>query len=283
MRKCLIINADDFGYCPAQNAAIKELLSKRLISSTSVLAVAPAFEDAAQWLKENAVSAGIHLAINSDRQATPWRSATGSPRLGPGGTLFSRSRDLTLHATHKAVRAELEAQYAALAARGVEIDHADNHSGTLYGVNLRRFYHDAYAFCNAHALPYRFPKTPGFIERQIGKRPPSVVLRLHRMLVDQAQKQHVKLLDDLISNPWNMERIKDYETLRGWYLDALELCGEGVTELFLHPALPVGDERTEWTKRVYEYELLKSGDLLQKAEDLGLEIVSWKEFFQNES
>ena len=278
MSKFLIINADDFGYCPEQNGAIKELLSKKLVTSTSVLAVAPAFEDAARWLRENKISAGVHLAINSDSEEKPWMSVTGSPHLGKDGTLRHNSKDIALHATRKSVRRELDAQYNKMVENGIEVDHADNHSGTLYGINLRRFYNDAYDFCGAHNLPYRFPKTPGFIGRQLGKAPPSVILKLHKMLADKAAGYGVRLIDDLISNPWNMERIGNYETLRRWYLDSLDSCADGVTEMFLHPALPLGDEKTEWVKRVYEYEFLKSGDLLQKAEDKGITVISWKEY-----
>lgn len=277
MHKRLIINADDFGYCPEQNAAIKTLLSEDLISSTSVLAVGPAFEDAAQWLRASGRAAGVHLALNSDSAAAPWRSMTGSPRLGSAGTLFSDARALTLHATHAAVRAELEAQYEALRRAGVTVDHADNHSGTLYGINLRRFYLDANDFCRAHALPYRFPKTPGFLARQLGRTPPRALLRLQQRLVRRAEACGVRLIDDLISNPWSMERIGDYETLRAWYLDALDHCADGVTELFLHPALPVGDAPSEWTKRVFEYQMLKSGDLQQKAKENGMTVVTWRD------
>ncbi|MBQ6543338.1 MAG: ChbG/HpnK family deacetylase [Clostridia bacterium] len=276
MKKYLIINADDFGYNKQQNEAIKELLSKKLITSTSVLAVAPAFEDAAWWLKDNKISAGVHLAINSDSEKNPWLSITGNAHLGRGGALYHNSKDIALHATHKSVRDELEAQYGKMIEAGVEVDHADNHSGTLYGINLRRFYNDAYDFCRAHNLPYRFPKTPGFIERQLGKTPPRIIPKLHKMLVNKAEKHGVRLIDDLISNPWNMDRIGNYETLRKWYLDSLDGCAGGVTEMFLHPALPVSDEKTEWTKRVFEYELLKSGDILQKAHEKNIEVVTWK-------
>ena len=35
---------------------------------------------------------------------------------------------------------------------------------------------------------------------------------------------------------------------------------------------------TSWTKRVFEYELLKSGDLLERAEKNGIKVVSWEVF-----
>lgn len=280
MSKYLIINADDFGYCPEQNEAIKVLLLHKLITSTSVLTVAPCFADAAQWLKENSISAGVHLTLNSDGSENPWKSITGDKSLGKDGAFFTKQSDITLHGRHRAVRRELEAQYNALISVGVEVDHADNHSGTLYGINLRRFYVDAYAFCGEHNLPYRFPELPGFIESQIGRKAPAPIIYLQKMLVGKGKKAGVKLLADLVSNPWNMQRIGSFETLREWYLNAVESCVDGVTEIFLHPSQPIDDRPSEWTKRVYEYRLLKSGDLLQKAEDKHIKVISWKDYAQ---
>ena len=61
-------------------------------------------------------------------------------------------------------------------------------------------------------------------------------------------------------------------------LDAVENCSCGVTEMFLHPAKEKDDPTGEWKKRVFEYEILKSGDLLQKAEDKKIRIISWADF-----
>lgn len=86
------------------------------------------------------------------------------------------------------------------------------------------------------------------------------------------------MLDDLVFNPWSMGKIKDYETLRQYYLNAVGNCIDGVTEIFLHPALPYDNMGNEWQKRVFEYELLKSGDLLTRAKEKGIQVVSWNIF-----
>ena len=88
------------------------------------------------------------------------------------------------------------------------------------------------------------------------------------------------MLDDLVSNPWSIKRIKDYNTLEKYYLDAIDNCIDGVTEIFLHPALPLENEQGEWQERVFEYEILKSGCLLERAKQKGIEVVSWKIFNQ---
>lgn len=277
MDKYLIINADDFGLNKEQNEAIKDLIENKLITSTSLMSVAPEAETAAELAKEINFPVGVHITLNSDDEKQLYPSLTGAASLGKEG-LWHKSKDLTFKAKRTDVRAELEAQYRYIKAKGAAIDHADSHCGTVYGINGRRFYLDAFDFCKEHNLPFRFPKTPGFLERQIGMRIPSPVIKIQQMIVASAEKRKVSLLDDLVSNPRSMERIKDYDTLRKYYLDAVDNCIDGVTEIFLHPALPNDNYGIQWQKREFEYRLLKSGDLLQRAEDKGIRVTGWDVF-----
>ena len=272
--KYLIVNADDFGYNPQQTKAIEELYTEGLISSTSVLTVAPDAQGACERASELHIPVGVHLTINSDSEENRWQSLTGAGSLSDEKGLYSDSLKLALRGRRREVAAELEAQYRFLTARGCRVDHADNHCGTLYGINGRRFYIEAYEFCAAHSLPYRFPKTPYFLERQLGRSVPKAVIALQRHIVREGEKRGVKMLDDLVSNPYSMERIKNYDELKNYYLRAVDNCIDGVTEMFLHPAYPVDGDR-EWEKRVMELKLLKSGDILQRAEDKGVKVVSW--------
>lgn len=277
MSKYLIINADDFGLNKEQNEAIKDLLSNKLITSTSLMAVASEAEDAVSFAKNIDFPVGVHITLNSDEEAYRYPPLTGAKSLGED-FFWLESKNLTFRAKRKDVRAELEAQYRYISDGGAPIDHADSHCGTVYGINGRRFYLDAFDFCNEHNLPFRFPKTVGFVERQLGIKVPSPVVKLQQMIVNSAEKRGVKLLDDLVSNPWSIDRIKDYDTLRKYYLNAVDNCLDGVTEIFLHPAF--GNEKydKEWQKREFEYQLLKSGDLLQRARDKGVEVVGWEVF-----
>lgn len=277
MAKYLIINADDFGYNDEQNNAIKELLKKQLITSTSLMAVAPKAKDAIAFSKESSVPVGVHITLNSDDKNELWQSISGKDSLGKDG-LWYEGKKLTFKVKRSDVRAEFEAQYRFITDKGATVDHADSHCGTVYGINGRRFFLDVFDFCKEHNLPFRFPKTVGFLERQIGIKIPSPIAKLQQMIVGSAEKRGVKLLDDLVSNPWSMERINDYESLREYYLNAVDNCIEGITEIFLHPALPCEEKGKEWQKRVFEYELLKSGDLLTRAKAKDVQIVSWDIF-----
>lgn len=278
MSKYLIINADDFGYNDEQNSAISELLSNGLITSTSVLTVCEKSKEAVAFAKENAVDVGVHLTINSDNSDKKWQSISNVKSFAGG--LPSEQKDLIFRTTRRDVRSELEAQYDFITKGGAKVDHADNHCATLYGINGRRFYIDAFDFCAEHNLPFRFPKTSGFLERQLERKIPNALKSYQQMIVRSGEKRGVKMLDDLVSNPWSMQRIKDYNTLEKYYLDAIDNCIDGITEMFLHPALPLENEQGEWQKRVFEYEILKSGCLLDRAKQKGIEVVSWKIFNQ---
>ncbi len=277
MAKYIIINADDFGLNKQQNEAIKCLLENNLITSTSLMSVAPEAEDAVTFAKDISFPVGVHITLNSDDEKELYPSLTGASSLGAKG-LWHESKNLTFKAKREDVRAELEAQYRYITDNGASVDHADSHCGTVYGINGRRFYLDAFDFCKEHNLPFRFPKTVGFLERQIGMKIPSPIVKIQQMIVNSAEKRGVKLLSDLVSNPWSMDRIKDYDTLRKYYLNAVDNCLDGVTEFFLHPALPNEKYGKEWQKREFEFELLKSGDLLQRARDKGVEVVGWNIF-----
>ena len=276
MSKYLIINADDFGYNEQQNSAIIELLKDGLITSTSLLAVAPKAIDAVDFSMKNTVDVGVHLTINSDNENKKWQSLSGTNSFKNG--LPHSQKDLVFKTKRRDVRQELEKQYRFITDNGGTVDHADNHCATLYGINGRRFYIDAFDFCKEHKLPYRFPKTSGFLERQLGRSVPEIVKKYQQMIVRAGEKRGVKMLDDLVSNPWSISRIRDYNTLEKYYLDAVDNCIDGVTEMFLHPALPIDGNQGEWQKRVFEYQILKSGCLLDRAKQKGVNVVSWKIF-----
>lgn len=277
MAKYLIINADDFGLNKEQNEAIEDLLKNRLITSTSLMSVAPQGNEAAEFARKNYFPVGVHITLNSDDEKELYPSLTGASSLGKDG-LWYEGKKLTFKAKRKDVRAELEAQYRYITDKGASVDHADSHCGTVYGINGRRFFLDAFDFCKEHNLPFRFPKTVGFLERQTGIKMPLPIVRLQQMIVTAAEKRGVNLLTDLVSNPWSIEKIKNYETLQKYYLDAVDSCLDGVTEIFLHPALLNEKYGKQWQKREFEYRLLKSGDLLEKAEKKGVQVVGWDIF-----
>lgn len=85
MSKYLIINADDFGYNPQQTKAIDELIRGKLITSTSLMTVAPDAANAAELARIGGYPVGVHLTINTDDSKNRWQSNSGAPSLSERG------------------------------------------------------------------------------------------------------------------------------------------------------------------------------------------------------
>ena len=238
MDKYLILNADDFGYDAETNEAIETLLKSERITSVSLLAPAPAAEDAADRAKRLGVSVGVHLCLTADDAAAGWKSVSGAKSLG--GSLPHDVRSLTFGATRRDVRAELAAQYDRIAALGCGIDHADAHSGAL---------------------------------RETGGRAAPAIKAIHGAILRQAEKRNVLLPDDVFSDPRKAEAIESRDALFAYYLNAVRGCGAGVTEIFLHPRVSEAGPGSPWRKRRWEYDLLLSGALIREAKACGVQVV----------
>ncbi|HEX7094516.1 MAG TPA: ChbG/HpnK family deacetylase, partial [Acidimicrobiales bacterium] len=63
-RRLLIVNADDYGLTAAVSAGILRAHRNGIVTSTSVLALAPGFRQSAAWLlDEPSLGVGAHLAL----------------------------------------------------------------------------------------------------------------------------------------------------------------------------------------------------------------------------
>lgn len=277
--KYLIINADDFGVQTSTNKAIAELFEKGLISSASLLTVAEDSRDAAKIAATNKLSVGVHLTINSDDKENRWQSNSDAKSLNDDKGLLHDNKMLALRAKSKDVTQELEAQYRFMVDNGCVPDHADNHCGTLYGINGRLFFVNAFRFCKKYSLPFRFPKSPAFLERQLGRKVPGVLLLAHKMIVTTAKRYDICMPDDIVSNPHSIKNIQTYDVLRDYYVEQIKSMKPGITEFFLHPSYPIGNTPSEidneWLKREFELKLLQSGDLLQVAAEQRITVCSW--------
>lgn len=64
------------------NQAIKHLLEEEKVSSATIMAVAPGFEEAAAWCsRRQQRNVGLHLTMTSEFEALRWASLTGETSL----------------------------------------------------------------------------------------------------------------------------------------------------------------------------------------------------------
>lgn len=277
--KKLIINADDFGICEATNKAIKELIAAKKITSVSLLAVGDAAEEAIDISKELGIKAGVHLTLNSDFSEKPWKAVSGAESIAKNGMLFSDTNLLAKSAKSRDVTQECKKQIDFITNAGVALDHLDNHCGTMYGINGRLFFINAFRLARQYRLPFRFPKKGGFLNGYFGGNAPAVIKAAHKAVVFTGKVMGARLPDDIITHPYPMKDIPDYRSLEKYYLDAVSEMGEGVTEMFLHPSYDCAEFAAltkEWTKRQYELELLFSEKFSQRLSDEGIELTNYE-------
>lgn len=279
--KYLIIGADDFGICPNANQAIKELYESGYISSVNIIAGASCTADAIEYAIEHNMPTGVHLTLNSDCKEHPWHAISGvSSITDQQGYLYSDTNLFAKYAKSKDVSAECKAQIDFLVDKGVCVDHIDNHCGTMYGINGRLFFVNAFSLCREYNLPFRFPKRGDFLQYYFEKSVPFYVKIAFNMVVATGRIMGVKLIDNMISNPYPIKEIASCKALGDFYIDCLRNLPYGVSEMFLHPAYysKIFSPLTkEWQKREWEAEFLASGRLQSVIKDEGVKVISYRE------
>ena len=279
--RLLIINADDFGISESSNAAITELFEGEKITSAGILAPAPFAGEAAAISGRRNYSVGVHWTLTSEWPQWPWKPCGDAPTLLKDGFL-AVDKNILKQAKSRDVTKELEAQYLHLLDLGCRPDHADSHAGTLYGINGRLFFLNAYTLCRKYNLPFRFATEDSFLVRQFGEKVNPVLKLASGAIGGIGKLRGVDLLGDFCSDPRPAEKIGGLWDLKAWYEAQLSTLQGRVCEVFMHPCLPDGEllsRSPQWQKRVWEYEYLKSGDLILAAREAGFKVVSWREAF----
>lgn len=127
----LVINADDFGLTPGVCEGILHGFDHGVVTSTSALVVAPAFETFAVRLRESALPAGIHLcAVGED---PPLCAPAEIPSLVDADGAFARNwKQFLVRAATGRIRSsdldrEFTAQIECLLHHGIIPTHVDTH------------------------------------------------------------------------------------------------------------------------------------------------------------
>jgi predicted glycoside hydrolase/deacetylase ChbG (UPF0249 family) len=131
----LILNADDFGLTPGINRAIEELHRAGALTSATLMASGPAFDDAVAVARRNpALGVGCHIVLTD---GIPVLHPDEIPSLlGPDGKTFRSSLlDFHLAVLRGKVKVEhlcreMQAQVARLQRAGIDVTHLDTHKHT---------------------------------------------------------------------------------------------------------------------------------------------------------
>ena len=131
-RRLLVVNADDYGLTRGVSRGILDAHARGVVTSTSVLALSPAFGETVRWLADApGLGTGVHFAAVGEDP--PILSAREIPTLvDKRGNLASSWRVLLPRAAAGRIdpddlRREFDAQFDAIAGAGVVVDHLDTH------------------------------------------------------------------------------------------------------------------------------------------------------------
>ncbi|MFH1456113.1 MAG: ChbG/HpnK family deacetylase [archaeon] len=124
--KHLIVNADDFGVSMPVNKGIIAGHKKGIITSTSILANSPCFEESVKMLKENpTLKVGVHLNITSGKAVSNLKNLVNKNN----NFKFYNQHLLGLYLIdNKEVAKELNAQIKRVVKAGIKPDHINGHS-----------------------------------------------------------------------------------------------------------------------------------------------------------
>ena len=154
--RLLIINADDFGMCHAENVATIDGLESGAYRCATVMVPCPWFNEVVAFARRvPGADLGVHLTQTSEWQSYKWGPVAGAgavPSLVDGqGSFYDDVPAVYAHARLDEVERETRAQIERALAAGIDVTHLDSHMGTL---QLDVNYHDLYVRI---AADYRLP------------------------------------------------------------------------------------------------------------------------------
>jgi chitin disaccharide deacetylase len=211
MPRRLIVNADDFGYTQGVNAGIIKAHREGILTSTTLMAAGPAFDDAAARARETpTLDVGCHITL-VELNST----------LHPDTPLPGNWRGLLFAAFD--VEGEMRAQIEKLLQAGVRISHLDTHKHTQLLPRIARAMTRV-----AKEFGVRYARRPADTALEVPVRSWKRRM-LSRTLSPLAMAHGLQHTDAFIG--FEITGMYDAALLCQW----LKALPEGVTELMTHP------------------------------------------------
>ncbi|MDQ6418053.1 polysaccharide deacetylase family protein [Paenibacillus sp. LHD-117] len=281
--RLLLVNADDYGLCHAVNLSAQELLEKGVISSATLMMPCAWAREAALWSAERPnLDVGIHFTFTSEWEPYKWgpvtRHADVSSLVTNEGYFPADTKTFELQADSEQVRIELISQIERALALGMAPSHADNHMGSLYGLQTgKHFMAEVLDVCAEYGLPFRLPR---YITTEPGQVAPPEMEEQARQVASLADSKGVVILDYLIGLPFRLQEGETYDSFKSAMKEVLTGLQPGVTELIIHPSL-ASDElnvfHLEPEKRDMEHRLFQDEEIKKCLEDEGIRLIRWSE------
>ena len=286
----LIVNADDFGFTRGVNRAIVEAHTHGIVTSSTLMASGPAFDDAVQLAKQlPRLSVGCHVVLidgepvlDPVRLPTVTSSMSGSVRFRDGLKGFA-ARALAGRLDPGEIEAESSAQIRKIQSAGLSVSHLDSHKHThLFPQVLRPMLRAARA-CGVGAIRNPFgPRQPLRSAELLAR--PSIWTRYAevRILRALAGKFRDAVRREGIETPDGTLGIVVTGTLDERLFRAIAaIIPEGTWEFVCHPGYNDADLRQANTRlresRETELHVLTMPEVRHLLASCGIALISYRE------
>ena len=283
----LIINADDFGLTAGVNRAIVEAHNKGVVTSSTLMANGPAFDNAVQLAATSPkLSVGCHVVL-IDGSPVLGRSQV-STLVSPYSTNGTYFRDsLSSFAANallgrldtEQIEAEAKAQIRKLQSAGITVSHLDTHKHThMLPAVLRPLLRAAKA-CGINTVRNPFtPWLPIFAPPRVLKRCLEV-RTLHKLA---RTFRRIILENDMLTPDGTFGIVATGELNLDLFQRIVERIPEGTWEFVCHPGYhdsELDNIRTRLRKsRVEELKILTSAAARQALAGRAIELISYRDF-----
>lgn len=288
----LIVNADDFGLAAGVNRAIMEAHRDGIVSSATLMASGPAFDDAVGvGLSLPRLSVGCHVVLVDGapvgppsaldtlvaiRSAEPDNFYTSLSAFAARATLGGFDPEQLVE--------EITAQIRKLQAAGIRVTHLDSHKHTHIFPSILAAMLRAARICGVRAIRSPFVPMKAIMAQQFaGKR--TLLKRYSQVRIlntfarpfrRQLERSGLRAPDGIIGV---IETgLLDFALLR----QALTNLPEGTWELVSHPGYADGDLRAVRTRliesRERERDLLTSPELKEFLNEQKIHVIGYREF-----
>ena len=282
--KQLIVNADDFGLTPGVNRAIIECHTRGIVTSATLMANSPAFDDAVLLVRENpSLGAGLHFNITEGRpiaSASRVRSLLDEQDEFLGASTALAKRAILGRLRIEEVVVELRAQIEKALSAGIELTHVDSHkhshalpaiceaiAGTIneYGINAMRLPRESWCF-DPNAGSFKL------IGQSLGALALSQLCRAGEAKLRKADVRTTQAFFGITRTGfWDKQ----------WLMDLIGRLPDGVSELMCHPGYDddeLGRVKTRLRQsRVNELRLLTDPDVIARLKEHGVRLIDFSD------
>jgi len=263
--RLLIVNADDFGMCHAENAATIAGLEQGAFCSATIMVPCPWFDEAVAFAqRQRDADLGVHITHTSEWQIYKWGPVCGAgtvPSLVDTQGYFYRDvASVYAHARLDDIERETRAQIELALAAGIDVTHLDSHMGT---VQLDVNYHDLYVRLAAeYRLPIRMARRSWMHDMGMGQ------------IVELAEQLGVLSPDHFwFGGPRHPDDTATYWT------HLLRTLPPGVNEIYVHAGLDEPEMRAlgdMWAQRVADFHFFTDAATRALIRDLGIILIGYR-------